>query len=82
MLCSVSFAIDDDQGKVLKSNNVDQLTAGKSVSLDLNAASDIVGAARTQIHGLSIAPAGCQVITTLEIIDDSTQKTVIVIGVT
>jgi hypothetical protein len=79
-VCSASLAIADDQGKILKSNSVDQLIAGKSVSLDLNADTDLAGATRSQIHGFSVAPTGCQLITTLEIIDNFTQKTVLVVG--
>ena len=78
-ICSVSLAIADNQGTILKSNAVASLTAGKSVSLDLNADSDLAGA-RTQIHGLTVAPTGCQLIATLEVIDNSTQKTIVVIG--
>lgn len=78
-ICSAALAIADDRGNVLKSATVAQLIAGKSVSLDLNADTDLMGA-RTQIHGFSVAPAGCQLITTLEIMDNSTQKTIVVMG--
>jgi hypothetical protein len=80
VLCSVSLAIADDQGKILKSDNVSQLIGGRSVSLDLNADTDLPGVARTQIHGLSVAPNGCRLLATLELIDNSTQKTVLVVG--
>jgi hypothetical protein len=46
-LCSATFAIADDQGKILKSDNVTQFTAGKCVSLDLNDDSDLAGRPRT-----------------------------------
>ena len=78
-ICSATLAIADDRGNVLKSATVAQLIASKSVSVDLNADSDLMGA-RTQIHGLSVAPTGCQLLTTLEIIDNSTQKTIVVMG--
>jgi hypothetical protein len=58
---------------------VSQIAPGTLVSLDLNADTDLAGAARTQIYGLSFTP-GCQLVTTLEIIDNITQKTVVVIG--
>jgi hypothetical protein len=79
VICSAALAIADDQGHVLKSATAAQLIAGKSVSLDLNADSDLMGK-RTQIHGLSVAPRGCQLITTLEIIDNFTEKTTVVMG--
>lgn len=80
IVCSVSLSIADDQGKILKSDNVTQLVAGRSVSLDLNADTDLPGVARTQIHGLSVAPNGCRLLATLELIDNSAQKTVLVVG--
>jgi hypothetical protein len=80
VLCSAILTVSDDQGKTLKSDNVSELTAGKSVSLDLNADTDLPSVARTQIHGFSIAPNGCRLLITLEIIDNSSQKTVIVVG--
>jgi hypothetical protein len=80
VLCSATLTISDNQGKILKSVNVSELIAGKSVSLDLNADTDLPGAARTQIHGFSIAPNGCRLVTTLEVTDNSTQKTVMVVG--
>ncbi|HTC90296.1 MAG TPA: hypothetical protein VK686_18440 [Bryobacteraceae bacterium] len=80
IMCSVTLAIADDQGKILKSDNVSQLIGGKSVSLDLDADTDLPGVARTQIHGQSIAPNGCRLVATLELIDNSTQKTVLVVG--
>ena len=64
----------------MKSSDVTQLIGGRSVSIDLNADTDLSGSARTEIHGLSVAPVGCNLITTLEIIDNSTQKTVLVTG--
>lgn len=80
VLCSATLAIADDQGRVLKSSTVSQLIAGKSVSLDLNADTELPGGVRTQIHAFSIAQTGCNLPATLEIIDNATQRTVIVIG--
>ena len=78
--CSANLGIFDDQGGVLKSQAVAELAAGKSVSLDLNADTDLSGAARTEIHGFAVTPNGCRLVTTLEIIDNATQKTVAVVG--
>ena len=79
-LCSVTLNIADDQGKILKTDNVSQFVAGKSISLDLNADTDLTGISRTEIHGFSVAPTGCNFTGTLELIDNITQKTVLVIG--
>ena len=79
-LCSVTLNIADDQGKILKTVTVSQFVAGRSISLDLNADTDLTGNPRTEIHGYSVAPAGCNFTGTLELIDNITQKTVLVIG--
>jgi hypothetical protein len=79
VLCSVTLAISDASGNVLKSKDVPQLIAGKSVSLDLNADTDLTGPGRTQIFGFSIAPNGCRLPTSLEIFDNTTQKTLVVV---
>jgi hypothetical protein len=80
VLCAATLVIADDQGKVLKSMDISQLIAGKSVSVDLNADTDLAGAARTEVHGFSIAPNGCHLVATLEIIDNATQKTLMAVG--
>ena len=79
-LCTVTLSIADDQGRVLKTNTVSQFTAGKTASLDLNADTDLAGSQRTEIHGFSISPAGCNFTLTMELIDNTTQKTVVVVG--
>ena len=79
-LCSVTLTISDDQGNTLKSVSVAHLITGHSVSVDLNGDTDLVGKTRTQIHGSSAAPLDCQLITSLEIIDNLTQKTTVVVG--
>ena len=48
--------------------------------MDLNADTDLTGSPRTEIHGFSVAPTGCNFTGTLELIDNITQKTVLVIG--
>ena len=79
-LCSTNLVIADDQARILKSASVNQLVGGRSASLDLNADIDLAGSARTQIHGLTVAPGGCHLVMTLEIIDNITQRTVVVVG--
>lgn len=78
--CSASLTIADDDRRNAKNSVVSQLQGGSSASVELNADTDLGGAARTQIHAWSIAPTGCHLVTTLEIIDNITQKTVLVVG--
>jgi len=82
ILCTATLVIADDQGKILKSQEAQQLIGGKSIWLDLNADTDLPsGANRVQIHALTLTPnPGCALIPTLEILDNSTGKTVIVMG--
>ena len=80
IVCSATLVFADDQGYVLKTKDVSQLTAGKSVSLDLNADTDTAGSSRTQIHAFSVSPSGCVYVATLELIDNVTQRTVLVVG--
>jgi hypothetical protein len=80
IVCSATLIFADDQGKVLKTTNVSPLIAGKSVSLDLNADTDLAGSARTQIHAFSTEPSGCIFTGTVELIDNATQKTVLVVA--
>src|ERR1700730_10782089 len=54
VICSATLVIADDQGKILKSEDAQQLIAGKSVALDLNADTDLPsGTNRVQIHALT-----------------------------
>ena len=82
VLCTATLVIADDQGKIIKSQEAQQLIAGRSVSLDLNADTDLPsGTSRLQIHALTLTPnPGCALIPTLEIIDNATGRTVVVIG--
>ena len=82
VICSATLVIADDQGKILKSEDAQQLIAGKSIALDLNADTDLPsGTNRVQIHALTLTPnPGCALIPTLEILDNSTGKTVVVVG--
>ena len=79
-VCSVTLSIVDDQGDVLKTTSVSEFVAGKSVSLDVNADTDLAGKPRTEIHALSIGHLGCNFTASLELIDNITQKTVLVVG--
>jgi hypothetical protein len=80
-LCSVTLVIKDDQGGLVgTSKDFSQLAAGKSVSIDVSGDTDLSGAPRKQIYGAAIAPNGCHLVTTLEIIDNASQKTVLVVG--
>ena len=82
ILCAATLMIADDQGKILKSQDAQQLIGGKSVSLDLNADTDLPsGGNRVQIHALTLTPnPGCALVPTLEIFDNATGKTVVVVG--
>jgi hypothetical protein len=77
--CTVALNIADDQGKILKSSGLQPILPGKTLWLDLNADTDLTTAVRTQIHGSTISPA-CNLVTTLEIVDNATQRTVVVVG--
>lgn len=78
-LCSVTLNIADDQGKILRTTTVSQLIGGKTVNLDVNADTDLAGSERTEIHGYVITP-GCALTASLELIDNATQKTLLVTG--
>jgi hypothetical protein len=64
---------------------VQQLIAGKSASVDLNADTDLPGQARVQIRAHALTPqpgtngAPCTFIPTLELVDNSTGKTTVVV---
>ena len=79
-LCSLTLAIVNDQRNVLKSATIPQLIAGNSASLQLNADTDLAGAPRTGIYALIIGTQGCSLVSNLEIIDNATQKTLLVVG--
>jgi hypothetical protein len=79
-VCSVVLNIADADGNILKTITVSQFTAGKSASLDLNADTDLTGRPRAEIHAYGVAPSGCKFMATLELIDNTTQKTVLVAG--
>jgi hypothetical protein len=80
--CSATLGIADDQGTFIKSENLPQFSAGKSFSINVNADTDLAGVVRTEIHGSVVSPNGCSFIVTLELIDNATQKTLLVVGST
>src|ERR1700693_5568725 len=56
--CSASLLIADDSGNVLKNQNVPQLLAGRSVSLDLNVDTDMpAGSSPGPLHAYVVTPA-------------------------
>lgn len=81
VMCAVTVSIVDDQGGVLKTQDF-QMLGGKSVSLSLNADTDLPGAHSAQIHALTltraVAPGGyCEVLPSLDIVDNATGKTLV-----
>ncbi len=76
--CSANMAIAGEDGGVLAEKSVPQILAGKSVSLEFNADS-IPHTGSLKIHAFSIAPNGCHLVTTLEIVDNATLKTVLLV---
>jgi hypothetical protein len=81
-MCSITVSIVDDQGGVLKTQNF-QMIGGKSVSVSLNADTDLSGTHSAQIHALTLTPATsalggyCEVLPSLDILDNVTGKTVV-----
>jgi len=81
VMCHVTISIVDDQGSILKTQDF-QMLGGKSVSISVNADTDIPGHA-AQIHGLTFTPATsstggyCEVLPSLDIVDNATGKTVV-----
>jgi hypothetical protein len=82
VMCSVTASIVDDQGSILKTLDF-QMLGGKTASLSLNADSDLPAPRSAQIHALILTPAVssgggyCQVLPSLDIVDNATGKTVI-----
>jgi hypothetical protein len=81
VMCHVTVSIVDDQGDVLKTQDF-QMLGGKSVSISVNADTDLPGHA-AQIHALTFTPATssaggyCQVLPSLDIVDNATGKTLV-----
>jgi hypothetical protein len=80
VLCGANLILSDDQGKALKSSSFTGMIAGKAVSISVNADTDLGSTPRTELYGFSIQPPGCNLQTSLEIIDNVTQRTLVVVG--
>lgn len=79
VVCSTTLAIYNTRGALVKSSISTAILAGTSVSIDVDASSILAGAARVEIYGSSVgAPCGAPVVN-LQIIDDATQKTLVVV---
>jgi hypothetical protein len=82
VMCAVTVSIVDDQGTVLRTQDFLML-GGKSVSVSLNADTDLPGDHHAQIHALTLTPATaptggyCSVLPSLDIVDNATGKTVV-----
>jgi len=81
VMCHVTVSIVDDQGGILKTQDF-QMVGGRSVSISLNADTDLPAHA-AQIHALTLTPATssaggyCQVLPSLDIVDNATGKTLV-----
>jgi hypothetical protein len=81
-MCAVTLSIVDDQGTVLKTQDF-QMIGGKTASISLNADTDLSGGHAAQIHALTLTPAVsstggyCQVLPSLDIVDNATGKTLV-----
>ena len=82
VMCAVTASIVDDQGSVLKTQDF-QMLGGKSVTLSLNADDFLPGGHTAQIHALTLTPAMsttggyCEVLPSLDIVDNATGKTLV-----
>jgi hypothetical protein len=81
-MCAVTASIVDDQGGVLKTQDF-QMIGGKTASLSLNADTDLPNGHTAQIHALTLTPAAspaggyCQILPSLDIVDNATGKTIL-----
>ena len=76
--CAATLTLFDDQGNVLKTASFAQLIPGRPVSISANGDTDLPTQTRTEVYGLSFT-SGCSLVSTLEIIDNATQKTVVTV---
>jgi hypothetical protein len=82
VMCAVTVSIVDDQGGVLKTQDF-QMLGGKTSSLSLNADTDLPGGHTALIHALTLTPATssaggyCEVLPSLDIVDNATGKTLV-----
>ena len=81
-MCAVTLSIVDDQGTVLKTQDF-QMLGGKTASLSLNADTDLTGGHTALIHALTLTPATssaggyCEVLPSLDIVDNATGRTLV-----
>jgi len=79
--CSVTVSIVDEQGGILKTQDF-QMIGGKTASISVNADTELPSHA-AQIHALVLTPATssgggyCEVLPSLDIVDNNTGKTVV-----
>jgi hypothetical protein len=82
VMCAVTLNLVDDQGNVLKSQDF-QILGGKTVSLSLNADTDLQGDHRAQIRALTLTPPTssrggyCALLPSLDIVDNATGRTLV-----
>lgn len=82
VMCAITASIVDDQGSVLKTRDF-QMLGGKTASLSLNADDFLVPGHTAQIHALILTPAVsptggyCEVLPSLDIVDNATGKTLV-----
>jgi hypothetical protein len=82
VMCHVTVSIVDDQGAILKTQDF-QMLGGKSVSISLNADDFLPSGHTAQIHALTLTPATstaggyCEVLPSLDIVDNATGKTLV-----
>jgi hypothetical protein len=81
VMCAVTVSIVDDQGGVLKTQDF-QMLGGKSASISFNA-DDLPGGHTALIHALTLTPATsptggyCEVLPSLDIVDNATGRTLV-----
>ncbi len=79
-LCSATLRISDSQGNILASLNPTLINGGQTVSLDVNHDISLTRNARADVHGISTALSGCNLVTSMELIDNASQKSILVVG--
>jgi hypothetical protein len=81
-MCAVTASIVDDQGAVLKTQDF-QMIGGKTASLSLGADTELPGDHHAQIHALTFTLATsstggyCEVLPSLDIVDNATGRTLV-----
>jgi len=81
VMCAVSVSILDDQGGILKTQDF-QMLGGKTASISFNA-DDLPGGHTALVHALTLTPATspgggyCEVLPSLDILDNATGRTLV-----